>query len=91
MTHYLVCYDITDPKRLGRVHRRIVKHALFIQLSVYYLHGNQTALEALLDDLQDVINEGYDDVRAYTVRPLSDALQIGIPWIPEGIGLFEED
>ncbi|MEX0618075.1 MAG: CRISPR-associated endonuclease Cas2 [Pseudohongiellaceae bacterium] len=89
MAHYLVCYDIADPRRLGRVHRRIIKHAMFIQLSVYYLQGDRQALEALLNDLQDVIDEGYDDVRAYAVRPLSDALQIGCPWLPEGIGLFE--
>lgn len=89
MAHYLVCYDIADPRRLGRVHRRIVKHAIFIQLSVYYLQGDRQALAALLNDLQDVIDEDYDDVRAYSVRPLAEALQIGCPWLPEGIGLFE--
>lgn len=89
MAHYLVCYDIADPKRLRRVHRRIVKHAIFIQYSVYYLQGDRKALEALLNDLQDVIDEGRDDVRAYSARPLSDALQIGRSWLPDGIGLFE--
>ncbi len=89
MAHYLVCYDIADPVRLVRVHRRVVKRALFVQLSVYYLQGEKQDLDALLDDLQGVIDESYDDVRAYRVRPLSDALQIGCPWLPEGIGLFE--
>lgn len=89
MGHYLVCYDIADQRRLARVHRRVLKHAIFIQYSVYYLQGNKKALSALLDDLQDVIDERYDDVRAYSVRPLSEALQIGNSWLPEGIGLFE--
>lgn len=89
MSHYLVCYDIANPKRLGRVHRRIVKHAVFIQLSVYYLRGNRQALEALLDDLREVIDEHHDDVRAYSVRPLSEALQVGCSWVPEGIGWYE--
>lgn len=89
MTHYLVCYDIANPKRLGRVHRRILKHAVFVQLSVYYLQGNERALAALLADLQEVIDEDYDDVRAYAVRPLSEAVHIGCPWVPEGIGWYE--
>lgn len=89
MACYLICYDIADPRRLGRVHRRIVKHAMFIQRSVYYLHGNRQALAALLNDLQEVIDEGYDDVRAYSIRPLTEAMQIGCSWLPEGIGLFE--
>ncbi len=89
MAHYLVCYDVADPKRLRRVHRRMIKHAMFVQLSVYYLQGDKQALAALLSDLQEVINDGYDDVRAYTVPPLTEALQVGCPWLPEGIGLFE--
>lgn len=89
MAHYLVCYDIADPKRLGRVHRRIVKHAMFVQLSVYYLQGDRQVLEALLEDLREVIDEGCDDVRAYPVRQLSGALQIGCSWLPEGIVIFE--
>lgn len=89
MAHYLVCYDIADPRRLQRVHRRVIKHAMFIQLSVYYLQGDHNDLAALLGDLQDVIDERRDDVRAYSVRPLSEAQQIGCPWLPEGVGLFE--
>lgn len=89
MAHYLVCYDIADPKRLARVHRRVIRHAMFIQLSVYYLQGDRRVLETLLSELQDVIDERCDDVRVYTVRQLSGALQIGCSWLPEGIGWFD--
>ncbi len=85
MSHYLVCYDIADPKRLSKIHRSIVKHALFIQLSVYYLEGNQDDLNDLLDDLQQLMDERNDDIRAYQIGPLSEALQIGCRWLPEGI------
>lgn len=54
---------------------------------MYYLQGDSRALYRALDDLADVIDEGQDDVRAYLVRPLSEALQLGCPWLPEGIGL----
>lgn len=89
MAQYLVCYDIADPKRLGRVHRRVVKHAMFIQLSVYYLQGDRKVLESLLSELRDVIDERCDDVRIYTIPQLSTALHIGCSWLPEGIGCFE--
>lgn len=90
MAHYLICYDIADPRRLGRVHRRIVNHAIFIQFSVYYLKGDKQSLADLLNDLKYVIDENYDDVRAYMIRPLSEALQIGTPWLPEGLGYLAE-
>lgn len=85
MAHYLICYDIADPKRLGKVHRKAVKHAIFIQYSVYYLHGNQQQLERLLDELRQVIDETEDDIRAYTVSPLDDAIMLGKSWLPSGV------
>lgn len=88
MAHYLICYDIANPKRLGRVHRRAVKHALFVQYSVYYLHGDKVKLQAMLDEIQAVIDDAEDDVRAYTVAPLKDALQLGRSWLPDDVLLI---
>jgi CRISPR-associated protein Cas2 len=87
MAHFLICYDIANPKRLGRVHRRAVKHAAFVQYSVYYLIGAKSDLDAMLGDIQDVIDDDQDDVRAYTVEPLSDAIRVGACWLPEDIFL----
>lgn len=89
MAHYLICYDIANPRRLARVHRRIVKHALFVQLSVYYLQGSKEALQKLLDELSEVIDPRYDDVRAYPVEPLHKARHWGRQWLPEGITLYD--
>lgn len=89
MAHYLICYDIANPRRLARVHRYVVKHAHFVQFSVYYFQGNRSDLDSLLDEVRDRIDENYDDVRAYVVEPLSKALQVGCPWLPDGIGLYE--
>lgn len=85
MGHYLVCYDIANPRRLGKVHRRAVNHAAFVQYSVYYLRGDQSDLDNMLADIQDVINDAEDDVRAYSVAPLKEAIQKGVTWLPEGI------
>lgn len=87
MAHYIICYDIANPKRLARVHRRAVKHAIFIQYSVYYLLGDRVKLQAMLDDLAAVIKNNEDDIRAYTIAPLSEAEQLGKPWLPDDLVL----
>lgn len=88
MAHYLICYDIANPKRLGRVHRRVVRHALFLQYSVYYLQGDKPDLQTALNDIKDVIDPMEDDVRAYTIAPLSEAFQLGVPWFPDEVVLL---
>ncbi len=65
---YLVCYDIADPKRLQKVHRRVANEAEFIQLSVYHLSADQESLEAFVAALDELIDQHADDVRIY---PLS--------------------
>lgn len=88
MGHYLICYDIANPKRLGRVRRRALNHAAFVQYSVYYLRGDQLDLQSMLADIQAVIDDTEDDVRAYSVAPLNEAIQKGVTWLPEEILLL---
>jgi len=87
MAHFLICYDIANPKRLGKVHRRAVAHASFVQYSIYYLQGDQKMLDAMLADIKAVIDETQDDVRAYSIEPLKEAIQLGQSCIPDGIYL----
>lgn len=87
MAHYLICYDIANPKRLGRVHRRTTKCALFVQYSVYYFEGDKARLMALLGELKEIINATEDDIRAYKVESLKDAVHLGCNWLPDGIHL----
>ncbi|MEJ2419438.1 MAG: CRISPR-associated endonuclease Cas2 [Exilibacterium sp.] len=87
MAHYLICYDIANPKRLGKVHRRAVSHAVFVQYSVYYLRGSQAQLRTMLEDIEAVIDVAQDDVRAYTVSPLAESIQLGISWLPGDLAL----
>src|SRR5204862_195561 len=46
--HYLVAYDITDPRRLQRVARFLEKRALRCQKSVFLFAGDAAQLAALL-------------------------------------------
>ena len=87
MAFFIVCYDIANPKRLGRVHRCTVSRARFVQYSVYYLEGSQQQLEALLASIAHIINPLEDDVRAYAIAPLDDAICLGQPLMPDCIYL----
>ncbi len=88
MAHYLICYDIADPKRLAKVHRRTVSSATFVQYSVYYFQGSQVELKAVLDDLQSVICNAEDDIRAYAIASIKEAILRGKSWLPDDLYLI---
>lgn len=87
MACFIICYDIADPRRLQRVHRKAVSHAQFVQYSVYYLDGSRQQLQAMLDEIEAVLDLQADDVRAYSVVPLSEATCLGQPLMPDDVYL----
>ncbi|HYN77476.1 MAG TPA: CRISPR-associated endonuclease Cas2, partial [Lamprocystis sp. (in: g-proteobacteria)] len=47
---YLVAYDIADPRRLQRLHRRLRRDGATLQESVFLVQQSQTGMAALMDD-----------------------------------------
>ena len=45
---WLITYDITNPKRLVRLHRFLVKQATPVQYSVFHFEGSAAQMLALL-------------------------------------------
>lgn len=62
---WLVAYDITDKRRLARLHRFLKKRAVPVQYSVFYFEGSTVQLQRLLRDIAELIDASSDDVRAY--------------------------
>lgn len=90
LTLYLICYDIADPKRLSRVHRRLKKSGLPLQYSVFTVLLRKRQLLALLESLEELIDAGEDDIRCY---PLPERLAVnlaGRQLFPEDVLLFTE-
>ncbi len=64
---YMVVYDISDPKRLRRIHYRIKKEGVAAQKSVFFVKGTEADLNGLLDRLASEMDPKADDLRAYPV------------------------
>ncbi len=86
---YLIAYDIADPKRLYRVHRYLKTVAMDLQYSVFAGMLSERQLLRVLEDLEERIHPGEDDVRAYPLPERCHAVALGRQHLPEGVILSE--
>jgi CRISPR-associated protein Cas2 len=85
MSEYIICYDITSPRRLRRMHRFLKKHAVALQYSVFFFTGDDRQLDRLLAMAQTHIDPKTDDLRAYPLATRGLKARLGKPALPEGI------
>jgi len=69
---YVVAYDVSEPRRLRRVHRVTSTHGTFLQRSVYLFSGEGAALVKVLQDATLVLEQGQDDLRVYALSGPDD-------------------
>ncbi|HRP95589.1 MAG TPA: CRISPR-associated endonuclease Cas2 [Rhodocyclaceae bacterium] len=62
---WLITYDITNPKRLVRLHRFLRRHATPVQYSVFLFEGSAAQMGRLMADIETRIDKKTDDVRGY--------------------------
>ncbi|MGZ8153399.1 MAG: CRISPR-associated endonuclease Cas2 [Methylovulum sp.] len=86
--HFLICYDIADPKRLSRVHRCLKKQGLPVQYSVFTAELRRAQVEKLLARLTALIDQREDDVRCYTLPNNLEFNALGKQFLPEDVMLF---
>ena len=84
-TGWIVCYDIAEKRRLVRVHRLLRKWGVPLQYSVFIVDASAARLQRLLMQVDDLIDQSADDVRAYRFPPDSECCVIGPGMLPEGI------
>ena len=85
---WLIAYDISDPKRLNRVHRFVIKHCVPVQYSLYYFEGSTRAVEGLLQEMESLIKPEADDGRAYPLPRTPDIVTLGCSILPATIQLL---
>jgi CRISPR-associated protein Cas2 len=65
--NYLICYDISDDKRLRKTAKILEQSSQRIQKSIYvYQTGLKKELQNLIEQINDTISDE-DDVRIYKI------------------------
>lgn len=82
---YLIGYDIAEPKRLQKIHKRMVKFSIPIQHSIFLYEGTITELEKYLKNILIIFDKKHDDLRIYPLPNNAKQWLLGKSVLPEGI------
>ncbi|MFV0438769.1 MAG: CRISPR-associated endonuclease Cas2 [Desulfopila sp.] len=66
---YLVCYDITEPKRWRKVYRTMKGYGAWLQLSVFQCRLSRENLLKMTDTLEDLIDASADHLLIIDIGP----------------------
>ena len=89
MPDYVICYDISDPRRLARLHRHLRRRALAIQYSVFLMRCDARRIDDELAEAATLIDPRADDLRCYRLPERGFAARLGAAVLPEGILLTD--
>jgi CRISPR-associated protein Cas2 len=88
---HILSYDIADPRRLVRVHRRLRDWGVPLQYSVFLVLVNAQQRGVLLGEVAALIDPAADDVRLYPLPLRPELVMLGEPPITLGVLLFDGD
>ncbi len=74
---YLVCYDVANPKRLYRIHKRVQAFAIGGQKSFYECWMTPAELASLRQNLQDEMDATEDRIHFFQLDPRMTPLFYG--------------
>lgn len=67
---YLVCYDVSDPQRLARTHRKMLGYGDPVQYSVFLCELSRSELILMRGDVEETLNLSEDRVLIADLGPL---------------------
>ena len=82
---WLIGYDITEPRRLIRVHRALRNRAMPVEYSIFLFVGSETGIAECLAAISALIDPDVDDVRCYALPARGHQERIGRATLPSGI------
>ena len=89
--NYLVCYDISNPRRLAKVFKLIKNRGIHLQYSVFHCTLTWPGLLDLKERLSWIIDEREDDVRVYPLPSEEKVIVMGCgDRVPGGVEIFIE-
>jgi len=66
--NFLICYDISDEKRLAKVAKELEKVSIRIQKSIFfYPEASKDEITSLVVSLEEIIEKDEDDIRIYKI------------------------
>jgi CRISPR-associated protein Cas2 len=74
---WIIAYDISSPRRLARVHRHMVKHAIPLQKSVFMATMTVAQARKLRGELNALIDPKADDIRMYPLPANAEIIRLG--------------
>lgn len=80
---WLLAYDVRSPRRLQRLHRRLMRIGAPVQYSVFLIHATTGEMETLMDALASGWIAPEDDLRAYPIGEQGSVAALGTPRCPE--------
>lgn len=87
---WLIAYDITCPKRLGRVHRYLKTIAVPVQYSIFAAEDNEPGIQQVRREIARLINPKTDDVRIYPLPANLELYHYGCRTLPEGLQILAD-
>ena len=88
--NWLIAYDISEPRRLRRVHKLLCQHAVPVQYSVFAARCSPAKAGVIRGSIATLIDKRADDVRLYPVPEPAHLFVYGRKALPEGLRLLEE-
>lgn len=88
---WLIAYDISQPRRLARVHRYIKTIAAPAQYSLYVAEDTAQGIQRIRDELAQLIDRREDDVRIYQLPKRTRIVHYGRRKLPDGLLLAQVD
>ncbi|WP_095499769.1 CRISPR-associated endonuclease Cas2 [Paraferrimonas haliotis] len=86
--HFIISYDIRDPRRVKRVHKMLLGYGIPLQFSVFYFKNSKAmSVEGIWKKLEKLIDKKEDDVRLYPVSivQLEEWNKLGVSDLSAGI------
>ena len=83
--HWLLAYDIADPRRLAHVFKHLKKVGTPVQYSVFSLQASHRRMKRLMVELALMVDKREDDVRAYRIPERTWQVSLGDAILPDGI------
>jgi CRISPR-associated protein Cas2 len=79
MDRFILCYDISDEKRLAKIAKIIERISLRIQRSIYYFEDmSEAEIVKSIDKALSIMDKEKDDLRIYRIRKETYSLYDGI-------------